>query len=89
MQPLNPVHKAGEDSWLTRAPSPAMEHHYTVAEIAAMWNLSKDAIRRMFQNEPGVLILGDRSSRRKRRYTTLRIPQSVLERVHQRCSLYR
>lgn len=60
------------------------ERHYTVAEIAAMWNLSKDAVRRMFQNEPGVLVLGDRSSGRKRRYTTLRIPQSVLGSVHRK-----
>jgi hypothetical protein len=58
------------------------ERHYTVAEIAAMWNLSKDAVRRIFQNEPGVLVLGSHSSARKRRYTTLRVPQSTMERVH-------
>ena len=63
------------------------ERHFTVAEVACMWNLSKDAIRRIFQNEPGVLALGCRSSGRKRRYTTLRIPQSVLERVHRQYSL--
>lgn len=58
------------------------QRHYTVTEIAVMWNLSKDAVRRMFQNEPGVLVLGGHSSSRKRRYVTLRIPQAVLERVH-------
>jgi transcriptional regulator GlxA family with amidase domain len=58
------------------------ERHYTVAEIAALWNLSKDTVRRMFQNEPGVLVLGGHSSGRKRRYATLRIPHFVLERVH-------
>jgi len=63
------------------------ERHYTVAEVAAMWNLSKDTVRRMFQNEPGVLVLGARPSGRKRGYLTLRIPQAVLERVHSRCSL--
>lgn len=63
------------------------ERHYAVAEIAAMWQLSPDAARRIFQNEPGVLVLGnDDSVRRKRRYTTLRIPQSVVERVHRRLS---
>ena len=62
------------------------ERHYTVAEIAARWNLSVDAVRRIFQNEPGVLVLGDQPSRSKRRYTTLRIPESVLERVHRRLS---
>lgn len=73
----------------SQAGSVFAERHYTVAEIAAMWNLSKDAVRRMFQNEPGVLVLGGRSKGRKRRYTTLRIPQSVLERVHRQYSLYR
>ena len=63
------------------------ERHYTVAEIAATWQLSPDAIRRIFQNEPGALVLGNGESvRSKRRYTTLRIPQSVVERVHRRLS---
>lgn len=63
------------------------ERHYAVAEIAAMWQLSPDAIRRTFQNEPGALVLGNGESvRSKRRYTTLRIPQSVVERVHRRLS---
>jgi hypothetical protein len=60
------------------------ERHYSVAEIAAMWNLSKDAVRRLFQNEPGVLILGGHSGSRKRRYTTLRVPQSTIEKVHRK-----
>lgn len=69
---------------------PLEERHYTVAEIAVMWNLSKDAVRRLFQNEPGVLVLGDASPRRRKRpYKTLRIPESVARRVHARCSLVR
>ncbi len=64
-----------------------VERHYAVAEIAEMWNLSADKVREIFENEPGVLVIGDRNPRRKRRYVTLRIPQSVLERVHRRlCS---
>ncbi len=72
------------------APSTAFlfdERHYSVAEIASMWHLGPDAIRRIFQNEPDVLVLGNGESvRSKRRYTTLRIPQSVVERVHRRLS---
>ena len=62
------------------------ERHYAVTEIAELWNLSADKVRDLFQNEPGVLVIGERSPRRKRRYVTLRIPQSVLERVHSRLS---
>jgi hypothetical protein len=63
-----------------------IERHYAVAEIAEMWNLSPDKVRELFENEPGVLVIGERSPRRKRRYVTLRIPQKVLERVHHRLS---
>jgi hypothetical protein len=63
-----------------------IERHYAVTEIAEMWNLSADKVRELFENEPGVLVIGERSPRHKRRYVTLRIPQSVLERVHRRLS---
>lgn len=60
------------------------EQHYTVAHIAELWSFSHDVVRKLFEREPGVLVLGDHGSRSKRRYTTLRIPQSVVERVHRR-----
>jgi hypothetical protein len=60
------------------------QRHFSVAEIAAAWNLSTDAVRRLFCNEPGVLVIGRRIKGSKRQYTTLRIPKSVLERVHKR-----
>jgi hypothetical protein len=63
-----------------------IERHYAVAEIAEIWNLSPDKVRELFENEPGVLVIGERSPRHKRRYVTLRIPQKVLERVHHRLS---
>jgi hypothetical protein len=63
-----------------------IERHYAVAEIAEMWNLSADKVRELFENEQGVLMIGERSPRHKRRYVTLRVPQSVLERVHRHLS---
>jgi hypothetical protein len=68
--------------------SMAKERHYTVEEVSKIWNISRDTVRRLFRNEPGVLVLRDRSGHRKRRYTTLRIPQSVLESVHSKYLLY-
>jgi len=79
--------KVSNSAFPSKAGSVFAERHYTVAEIAAMWNLSKDTVRRMFQDEPGVLVFGGRLSGRKRRYATLRIPRSVLERVHRQYSL--
>lgn len=60
----------------------ATEKHYSVHEIAQMWGLSAEKVRRMFQDVPGVLKLGV-SGHKKRPYVTLRIPASVLDRFHE------
>jgi hypothetical protein len=76
--------RSGGPASLASAPSIYAERHYAVAEIATMWSLSPDAVRKLFQDEPGVLVLGGQGAPHKRRYTTLRIPESVLQRVHRR-----
>lgn len=58
------------------------EKHYSVSELAELWNLSNSTIRRIFENEPGVLKWGSREARFRRQYTTLRIPETVVMRVH-------
>jgi len=60
------------------------ERHYSVADLAQLWNLSEKTIRRMFENEPGVLQWGGKETRSKRAYTTLRIPETVALRMHRR-----
>ncbi len=67
-------------------PTAFNERHYSVKEIAEMWSLSTDAVGRLFDHEPGVLVIGDSESRHKRQYRTLRIPHSIIERVHRRMS---
>jgi hypothetical protein len=54
---------------------------FTVAQIASMWQLSTDTIQRLFEDEPGVIALGNKNPRGKRKRVTLRIPRSVMERV--------
>ena len=54
---------------------------FTVAQIASLWQLSTDTIQRMFADEPGVITLGDKNPRGKRKRVTLRIPRDVFERV--------
>jgi hypothetical protein len=58
--------------------------HYTVAEVAAMWSLSTDAVRKIFDREPDVLVLKGNHGKIRRSYRTVRIPAFVLERVHKR-----
>jgi AraC-like DNA-binding protein len=60
------------------------ERHFSPAELAEQWNLSEDTLRRIFERELDVLIFEnpERGSLRRRR--TLRIPESVAERVYRR-----
>jgi len=60
----------------------AIERHYTVQEVAELWKMSPDTIRKIFRNVPGVLKIGTTERLRKRGYLNLRIPESVLARVH-------
>ena len=62
------------------------ERHFSPAELAEQWNLSEDTVRRIFEREPDVLIFenSERASSRRRR--TMRIPESVAERVYRRLS---
>ena len=62
------------------------EKHFTPQELADMWKVSVQTIREIFQNEDGVLKIGRDGTRTRRRYKTLRIPESVVERVHTRLS---
>ena len=67
--------------------NPAFERHYTVDEVAEMWKISAVTVRRMFQDQPGVLsIKGRRSVLGARPYTSLRIPASTLQRLHEQRS---
>jgi hypothetical protein len=61
------------------------EKHYTPQELADLWQLDESTIRRMFIDEPGVLVYGKEHRRDGRRdYVTLRIPASVAESVYRR-----
>jgi hypothetical protein len=63
-----------------------IQENFTVAQIASMWQLSTDKIQRLFQDEPGVVALGNKNPRGKRRRVILRIPRDVMERVKRKLS---
>jgi transcriptional regulator GlxA family with amidase domain len=62
----------------------AVERHYSAEEIGRLWRLSPRTVRRMFEQEPGILVFGNTGTMKRRRYLTIRIPESVLVRVHRR-----
>lgn len=59
-----------------------LERHFSVKELAATWGLSEQMVRRMFEHRDDVLKIAGPSLVGKRRYTTLRIPESVVARVY-------
>jgi Sigma-70, region 4 len=59
------------------------ERHYTLAEIAAMWRISREKARRLFHNEPGVMCFQGLKNN-VREYNTYRVPESVARRVRLR-----
>jgi hypothetical protein len=63
------------------------ERHYSVEELTGLWGMSDDFIRRLFLNEPGVVVFFKHRPGR-RVYRTLRIPESVVQRVHRRMRKY-
>lgn len=67
---------AGESA-MTETSNAASERHYSIQQIAELWGVSENTVRRSFEDYPGVLKIGIRRHR-----VTLRIPDSVLRRFH-------
>jgi hypothetical protein len=53
---------------------------FTVAEVAERLKVNEETVRRLFLHEPGVIVICF-PRRGKRAYRTLRIPESVFQRV--------
>jgi hypothetical protein len=67
--------------------APALEKHYSVGEIAELWGISDNTARKLFADEPGVLSWGSEEKMgryRSRGYRSIRVPESVMIRVHRR-----
>jgi hypothetical protein len=58
---------------------------FTVAEVAELLKVNEETIRRLFLDEPGVIVISF-PRKGKRVYRTVRIPEDVLRRVITRVS---
>ncbi len=63
-----------------------MKPTFTIAEVAELLSLSRAATTKLFEDEPGTLILERPERMHKRGYRSIRIPRAVLERVLRRLS---
>lgn len=68
------------------ATAPDASYCYSVKELAFLWNLSDETIRRLFEEEPGVLIFRIQQTG-KRTYRNIRIPGTVALRVQNRMTV--
>ncbi len=67
----------------------ATDQHYTPAELGKVWHCSANTIRRLFEDEAGVLMFtaaAPSRSPRRRRMVQMRIPARIAIRVHARLS---
>jgi hypothetical protein len=60
----------------------ATEKHYSVIEISKLWKLCPDTVRALFRGVPGLIRVDRPKTRKKRAYLSMRIPESVMQRVH-------
>jgi hypothetical protein len=59
------------------------DKHYSIPEIAQTWGISQDLARSLFCDEDDVIRIPRPAIRsRKRKYTTMRVPENVVRRVH-------
>ena len=60
------------------------EQHFKPKQLAQLWGFSVDTIRTWFESEPGILTENRPETMHKRRYMSMRIPESVARRVYER-----
>ena len=57
------------------------EKHYRVGELAEIWGLGRETVRKLVKDDPGVLKI---RFGRKKTHTTYSIPESAAHRIHTR-----
>jgi hypothetical protein len=61
--------------------NPSFEKHYRIGELAEMWGLGRETVRRLVKDDPGVIKV--RMGRNKT-HTVYSIPKSTARRIHTR-----
>lgn len=59
----------------------AFEQHYRISELARMWGLGRETIRKVVKDDPGVLKV---RFGRKKAHTNYSVPASIAKRIHTR-----
>lgn len=60
---------------------PSFERHYRIGELAQIWGLARETVRRLVEDDPGVVKI---RMGRKKTHTIYSIPESAAKRLHTR-----
>ncbi len=63
--------------------SSSVEQHFSVKELSELWEFSERTVRRLIEQEPGVIRI-HQSSRGKRSYRRVQVPASIAERIYRK-----
>jgi hypothetical protein len=63
------------------AENTAFERHYRIGDLARLWGLGRETVRKLVKDDPGVVKI--RMGRRKA-HTIYSIPESAVRRIHTR-----
>jgi hypothetical protein len=61
------------------AENTAFERHYRISELAELWQLGRETVRKLVCYEPGVIKI---RLGRKKAHTSYSVPESVARRIH-------
>jgi hypothetical protein len=59
----------------------AFEKHYRVGQLAQLWGLGRETVRKLVKDDPGVVKI---RCGRKKAHTTYSVPESAAQRIHTR-----
>ena len=57
------------------------EKHYSIEQLAELWELGRETVRKLVKDDPGVMKV---RMGRKRAHTSYRVPESAARRIHTR-----
>jgi hypothetical protein len=61
------------------AENAAFERHYRISELAELWQLGRETVRKLVCGEPGVIKI---RLGKKKTHTCYSVPESVARRIH-------
>lgn len=59
----------------------ALEKHYRIAELATLWKLGRETVRKLVMEDPGVIKV---QLGKKKSHTLYSVPESAARRIHTR-----